>query len=299
MKKLSSSIKSPVKLWAIALFICASAQACKQEHTTAPPVTLQLKVFTAAPSGFEVNSTLVMGNKDAILIDAQFTIADADNLVKLIQDSKKNLTTIYITHSHLDHYFGLVEIKKAFPSVKIVALPSTVTDIQNTYKDRLAYWKTILGDAITSNPIFPEALNGTILTLEGQTLQITGGVQGDIALNSFIWIPSIKAVICGDTDYNGVFPYTIETTPAQRTAWINSISAIQALKPEIVVAGHKNPSLKDDASSLDFTKGYLAYYDQILPTAKSSADFQSKMIAKYPTLDLEIILQLAADAAFK
>ncbi|RYE59273.1 MAG: MBL fold metallo-hydrolase [Sphingobacteriales bacterium] len=302
MKKLSNSAKMRVKLLGTLLCIGIAVQACKSDAKTPQPepkpVTLQVKVFTAAPSGFQVNSTLIMGDKDAVLVDAQFTTTDASNLVKTIQESKKNLTTVYITHSHLDHYFGLVEIKKAFPNAKIVALPATVTDIQKTWKDRLAYWKTVLGETITSNPVFPEPMEGSTLTLEGQSIQIVGGTQGDIELNSYVWIPSIKAAICGDIDYNGVYPYTIETTPAQRKAWANSITAIQALNPAIVVAGHKNPSLKDDAASLDFTKAYLAHYDSVLPSATSSDDFQNKVKAKYPDLDLPIILKLAADALF-
>jgi len=297
MKKLSHSVKASIKLWALILIIPSALQACKKNSDPAP-VTLQLKVVTASPEGFLVNSTIIMGNKDAILIDAQFTTSDAANLVKAIQDTKKNLTTIYITHSHADHFFGLVELKKAFPNVKIVALASTVADIQKTWKDKVAQWKPLFGDKITSNPIIPDVLDGKTLTLEGQSLQIVGNLQGDEADNSFVWIPSLKAVVCGDIDYNGVFPWTIETTPTQRAGWINSVNTIAALNPSIVIAGHKDPSFQNDATSLDFTKGYLAHYDLVLPTAKNSADFQSKVKAKYPSLQLPIILQLAADAIF-
>jgi glyoxylase-like metal-dependent hydrolase (beta-lactamase superfamily II) len=298
MKKLSHLVKTPVRLWAIVLITSAILQACKTNSDPTPPAALQLKVITSSPDGFLVNSTLITGDKDAILIDAQFTLSDANNLVKTIQDTKKNLTTIYITHSHPDHYFGLVALKQAFPNVKIVALASTVADIQKTWRDKVAVWKPTYGDNITSNPIIPDVLDGTTLTLEGQSLQIFGNVQGDEANNSFVWIPSLKAAVCGDIDYNGVFPWTMETTPAQRIDWTNTINTIAALNPTVVVAGHKDPTLKDDATTLDFTKGYLSYYDLTLPTATSSADFQSKITTHYPGLQLEVILQLAADAAF-
>ncbi|KAA2243865.1 MBL fold metallo-hydrolase [Chitinophaga agrisoli] len=286
---------------AIGLISSSTLQACKSDDNDPKPhepAPLQLQVITASPEGFQVNSTLITGEKDAVLIDAQFTISDADKLVKIIQDTKKNLTTIYITHSHADHYFGLVQLKKAFPNAKIVALAATVADIQKKWKDQLAQWQPLFGDGITANPIIPDVLTGTTLTLENETFQITGGLQGDEAGNSYVWIPSLKAVVCGDTNYNGVFPWTIETTPEQRKGWISTINTIAALKPALVVAGHKNPTAKDDAASLDLTKGYLAFYDSVLPTATSSADFQTKIKAQYPNLQLPIILQLAADAAF-
>src|SRR5262245_61341097 len=87
---------------------------------------LQWKVYTASPEGFQVTSTLIYGDKDAILIDAQFTLSDARRLVDTIKQTGKNLTTVYVTHSHPDHYFGFVEIKKVFPNAKLVALSETV-----------------------------------------------------------------------------------------------------------------------------------------------------------------------------
>lgn len=67
---------------------------------------LTTTVFTGSLAGFLVDSTLVAGDKEAILIDAQFDLADAHRLVAMILESKKTLTTVYVTHAHPDHYFG-------------------------------------------------------------------------------------------------------------------------------------------------------------------------------------------------
>jgi hypothetical protein len=111
--------------------------------------------------------------------------------------------------------------------------------------------------------------------------------------------PAIKTVVCGDVIYSGVYPWTLETTPDSRKAWISTVNKIASLSPTVVIAGHKNPTLKDDPSSLQFTKIYLTYYDEALKDSKSSAEFQSKIKSKFPGLGLDIILSLAADAAFK
>src|SRR5438876_1217231 len=76
---------------------------------------LQITVFTSSPEGFLVNSTLVSGDKDAVLIDAGFTLADGRKVAEGIKASGKNLTTVYVTHYHPDHYFGAQAIRDAFP----------------------------------------------------------------------------------------------------------------------------------------------------------------------------------------
>ena len=92
---------------------------------------LQIEVYTSGDRGFAVNSTLVYGNQDAILIDTQFLSNEARDLANLIKEKNRNLTTIYITHGHPDHYFGLAVLKPAFPNAKIVALATTIAGIKN------------------------------------------------------------------------------------------------------------------------------------------------------------------------
>ena len=183
----------------------------------APPSQLHVQVFTSPPEGIAVNSTLVYGDKDAILIDAQFRLSDAHRVVAAILESKKNLTTVYVTHPHPDHYFGLVVIRQAFPNAKFVALPRVVEGIKASWQNRVNAWKPQYGDNIPSNPIIPDALEGNTLTLEGETLQVFGPLQGDSAGdNSFVWIPSLKAIVGGDTLFSGAHFVFAPMSPLRR-----------------------------------------------------------------------------------
>lgn len=259
---------------------------------------LTATVFTASPGGFLVDSTIVAGDKDAILIDAQFDLADAHRLVAALLESRKHLTTVYITHAHPDHYFGLAVIQQAFPKAKLVALPATVAEIQKTWQGKVKQWSGLYGDLVPAHPVLPTALQGTTLTLEGQTLEIHGGVQGDAAGNSYVWIPSIKTVVAGDVIYRGVHAWTADTSPAQRAAWKKTLDELTALKPVTVIAGHKDPKLADDASAIAATRAYLDNFDAAVASSKNSAEIQAKVKAKHPDAQLDIILQLGADAAF-
>ncbi len=259
---------------------------------------LSVQVVTGSPQGFLVNSALVSGEKDVVVIDGQLTLADGHRLVAAILDSKKTLTTVYVTHWHPDHYFGLVVLKQAFPKAKIVAQPATVADIKKTWAAKVKQWGGMFGDNLTAKPVIPSALTGNTITLEGQTLEIHGPVQGDAESGSYVWIPSIKALITGDNTYQGTFVWTAETNAESRKGWLKTLDEMQALKPEIVVAGHKDPKLKDDASAIEATRAYLKDFDVVAAASKSAEELETKMKAKYPKLAMDIVLHIGAAAQF-
>jgi glyoxylase-like metal-dependent hydrolase (beta-lactamase superfamily II) len=257
---------------------------------------LTTQVYTASPSGFLVNSTLVAGDKEAVLIDGQFTLADAHRLVAMIMESKKTLTTIYVTHFHPDHYFGLSVIKQAFPNAKLVATPETIKEIKKTWRAKVKQWGPMYGDLLPKTPLVPAPLKGNTITLEGQTLEIHANVQGDSPDNSYVWIPSIKTVIAGDIVYRGVHPWTAETTAPARKAWVKTLDEIAALAPQTVIAGHKDPKLA--AASLRATRDYLEAFDAAVASSKTPGDVQDKVKKQYGDLQLDVILKLGADAQF-
>jgi len=270
--------------------------------TSATPVRasqLHLQVFTSPPEGIAVNSTLVYGDKDAILIDAQFRLSDAHRLVAMILETKKNLTTVYVTHPHPDHYFGLVVIRQAFPNAKFVALPKVVDGIRASWQGRVKAWKPQYGDNIPSEPIIPDALDGNTLTLEGETLQIFGPLQGDSSGdNSFVWIPSLKAVVGGDTLFSGAHFVFAPMTAAQKKDWMSTIDQISALKPEVVIPGHQIAGAPNDASVLAFMKKYMQDSDAAQASSKSADEFKANMKSLYPNLGIDGLLNISAQAAF-
>jgi glyoxylase-like metal-dependent hydrolase (beta-lactamase superfamily II) len=266
----------------------------------APPAPkLTLSVVTGSPEGFLVNSTLVSGEKDVVLIDAQFTLADANKVVDAIKASNKTLTTVYVTHAHPDHYFGFVAIKAAFPEAKLVALPATIADIEKTWAAKVKQWKPLYKDGITDAPVVPEPVTGDSIDLEGEKLELVGGVQGDAANNSYVWIPSLKAVVTGDIAYDDVYPWTAETTPESRKAWAETIDKLSALEPQLVVPGHQKPEQHQDPASLKFTKDYLAAYDTALASSKTPVELQTKVKAQYPDVALDVILKIGSETALK
>jgi glyoxylase-like metal-dependent hydrolase (beta-lactamase superfamily II) len=251
---------------------------------------LTLKVHTGkGVNGYDVNSTMISGEKDMLVIDPQFSLSEAHRLAAEILESKKNLVTIYVTHPHPDHLFGLAVLHQAFPSAKIVALPATVAGAKTGWPARQKFWFPTYGNNIPGpDPVLPEELSSPMLTLEGEQFPITGGVQGDGPGNSFVYIPSLKAVVAGDTVFDHVY-FGVPKDKA-REDWMKTLDQISALKPEILIPGHQGPGAKNDLSAIAFMKKYIADWDANVKASKTPAEMKAKVLKQYPGLGMEFTL---------
>jgi glyoxylase-like metal-dependent hydrolase (beta-lactamase superfamily II) len=80
-----------------------------------PVVTGVLPPGTKQEMWSPISSTLIYGKRDAVLVDAFITVAQADALADWVEASGKNLTTSYATHGHGDHFFGARTVLQRFP----------------------------------------------------------------------------------------------------------------------------------------------------------------------------------------
>lgn len=264
---------------------------------TTEPVSepLKLEIYNPGPAGiFAVSSVLVTGREDAVLIDAQFSTADAAKLVERIKASGKRLTTIYISHGDPDFYFGLETLKAAFPDAKILATPQTIAHIRETSAGKLAHWGPILGAGAPGQIVVPEPLAGDRLSLEGQALQIIG-LDGPTPDRSVVWIPSIRAVVGGIPVIAGEHVWMADTqTPQSHADWLATLERIAALKPDTVVPGHFEPGAPQGLDAVRFTGDYIRAYDEETAKAKDSTALIAAMKARYPQLGGVSSLELSA-----
>lgn len=260
--------------------------------TTAIAQPLTLDVYNPGDKAiFPVTSTLISGERDAILVDAQFSTREAQELVERIQASGKNLTTIFISHGDPDFYFGLDTLTRAFPKAKVVATPQTIAYIEKSREPKLAYWGPILKDSAPARTLVPQALQGDHLMLEGQTLQLIGHDPKHTSL----WIPSIKTVVGGVLTYANIHPWIADAqTPQARQTWLKSLYELEALEPKTLVPGHFMGQPKLNLDDLRFTRNYLNDLEAALPKAKNSQALIEAMKAKYPALLDASSLELSA-----
>lgn len=261
------------------------------EKAAAP---LSIKVNNADGNSFHVNSVLLTGKQDAMLIDAQFTRADAHRLVADILASGKTLKTIYISHGDPDFYFGLEVIKAEFPDAKVYASAPTVAWIKGSVHKKLAFWGPKMGANAPRAPIVPEVLPTEGLSLEGQELEIVG-LDSELRGRSFVWIPSIKAVVGGVNVFGGLHLWTADTqTREQRAAWSKVLDRILALQPATVVPGHARSAAFDGLSAVKYSQEYLQRFESELAQAPDAAALIATIKRLYPEAGLGIALDIGA-----
>ncbi len=255
---------------------------------------LKLDIYNASENAFGVASVIVSGKTDAVLIDAQFTLADAEKVAQEIKKSGKKLTAIYVSFGDPDFYFGLEVFKRYFPEVTVYASVATVEYIKASAQKKLDVWGGQLGNKVTSNVILPQVLKGNSLDLEGQKLEVYG--LEEFPAKTFVWIPSIKAVVGGINVFGTTFNLWMADaqTAEIRKQWISILEKIESLHPVIVVPAHASSASPFDISAVKHTENYIKFYEEALKTSKTSEALIKVIKEKYPTLTFETALQLGA-----
>ncbi len=259
---------------------------------------LQTEAINAGPGGFLVTSTLITGEKEAVLVDAQFTLSDAHRVAAKVLESGKTLTTVFITHAHPDHYFGLEVFKAQFPGVKIIAAPKVVEEAKATGAGKLGYWKPIIGANLTSSVVVPTAFTANSFELEGQKIELITIDNGESDAATALFIPSTSTLIAGDAIYEGVHSWLADAnTQARRETWLKNLAALKALNPKTVIGGHRAPDAKSGAGVIDEESAYLRDFSAAVAKSKTPEALVSAVNAKYSALQLPIILDLASKAS--
>ena len=156
--------------------------------------------------------TLIYGERDAILVDTLLSVQHSKELVDWVAESGKNLTTIYITHAHGDHFLGLKSLLDRFPNARAFATGSTVAAMQNQIKPEFinSFWEPRFPGQVPSQLAVPEVLEGESLSLEGEELKVVELGHTDTLHTTALHVPSNGLVISGDAVYNNTHLYLAE-----------------------------------------------------------------------------------------
>lgn len=228
-------------------------------------------------------STLIYGKRDAILVDAFMTVGQANALADWVASKNKNLTTIYITHGHGDHWFGVGTLLARFPSARVVATPNTIQVMQgNASPQGLAAWGAGFPGQIPEKLVVAEPLQGNVIDLEGREVVVVELGHTDTDYTTCLHVPSIGLVVAGDAAYNDVHLYLVESSAQKRQEWIAALDKIESLHPRTVVASHKRPENDDSPRIIEETRKYIRDFDRLAETTKTSQEFYDSMLALYP-----------------
>jgi glyoxylase-like metal-dependent hydrolase (beta-lactamase superfamily II) len=228
--------------------------------------------------------TLIYGERDAVLVDTFLSVQHSNELVDWLEESGKNLTTIYITHAHGDHFLGLKILLDKFPRARAFATASTVANIRDQIKPEFirSFWELRFPGQVPSELVLPGVLAGDTFYLEGEELRVVQLGHTDTTNTTALHVPSIGLVVSGDAVYDNTHPYLAECDENARSEWLSALDKIEALRPQSVIAGHGVVDPDSSPRHIEETRSYIRDLNTIVPAASTALDLYQRMLALHP-----------------
>jgi glyoxylase-like metal-dependent hydrolase (beta-lactamase superfamily II) len=227
-------------------------------------------------------STLIIGDREAVLVDPPFTHEQTQQVGDWVERSGKRLAYIYATHGHGDHWFGTGELLKRFPGAIPYATEGTIGIMRRNVEGREWFWDADFPGLIPDTPLVYQTIPADGFTLEGHRIEAIEVGHTDTDDTTVLHVPSIGLIVGGDVVYNGVHQMLLETPGGGFESWLAALDVLESLNPRAVVAGHKNRDLPDDPAIIDQTRQYLRDAQRLLAEKPTPREFYDEIVARYP-----------------
>jgi len=225
------------------------------------------------------------------------TTAEGRELAAWVSQHRRPLRAVYITHPHADHLFGLGPVLREHPEAQPVTLSEMVPAMREQASDGwVQIWEAFFPGQIEAPGTLPEPLDGDSLAIDGATIRFVPTGQTDTHLSSVVYVPDSATVVAGDVAYNGVHMWMYQSTPESRSSWLHALDIVESLSPSTVIAGHRDPGVRDDDAHrvLDESRIYIHDFEAALASSTSPQELIDTMTSKHGHLANPYTLWLAA-----
>jgi glyoxylase-like metal-dependent hydrolase (beta-lactamase superfamily II) len=232
-----------------------------------------------------ITSTLILGQHHATLIDPPLTTTQAADVGDWIAASRRQLTQIYITHGHGDHWFGAIPLVQRFPGVTVKATEGTakLMKAQNDPQFRADFWDQVFPGQLPAGELDVTVVDERGLELDGVALVPVEVGHTDTDDTTMLHVPEMGLLVAGDVVYNGVHLYLTESGGVTGIdEWLTALHTAETLNAATVIAGHKEPGANDDPSHIQATRRYLTDARRLLESSTSAQEFYNNMLALHP-----------------
>jgi glyoxylase-like metal-dependent hydrolase (beta-lactamase superfamily II) len=221
-----------------------------------------------------------------VLADSFITAEQARARADWIASTGKNLTTIYATHGHGDHFFGASLVLERFPKARFVATPAAIEAMkeQSAPQYVASFWESRFPNPLPTRLVVAEELSTDVIELEGERLMVIPLGFTDTEGTACLHVPSLELIAAGDAAYNGVHPRLMEANQShKRDEWISALNKMESLKPRIVIAGHKNVKNDDDGRRvIGQTRQYILDFQELAGKTRTATELYEQMLGRYP-----------------
>lgn len=247
------------------------------------PGKLETITCISNDDGFAVASVIVVGKEECVLLDCQWTLSNAHRVVAEILETGRELTKVFISHAHPDHYFGTEVYQDVFPNAKIYAQPEDIKTIDRELFGKIEHWEKIVGKLnCPHKPLNLIPFEDDYIEIEGEKIEIIKKVWGDLKYNTMMYIPSIKTLYGSDVLFNEAHAFTCEVSAKGRAKWRAEMDRFEAYNAEVIIPGHAKPGTEFNASSFRFMRDYLDATEEEIANTNDVASFYYNMEKRFP-----------------
>lgn len=232
-----------------------------------------------------IPSTLIYGAREAVLVDSFITKGQAQAQLDWVRAKRTNLTGIFATHGHGDHFFGASVLLEGYPAARFVTHADAVPVMRRQIAPEFfrSFWESRFPGQLPERVVVAEALAADHLEVDGKRLSVIRLGFTDVEGTACLHVPSLDLVAAGDAVYHGVHPRLVEAIQQRRIDdWLRALDRIEALDPRVVVAGHKDPLRDDCPRAVEETREYILTLQRLARTAASRTALYETMLGRYP-----------------
>ena len=259
-------------------------------------------IFAAPEPAFLVNSFLLEGADQVVVIDAQFLASSARALRAKLDAIGKPLAALILSHPHPDHYNGAAILVEGLGEVPVLATAATNEGIRATAEAKRAFWTPRYGADYPQAFVYPNRIVGSGEKLSFGDIELTvddlgPGESSDIVL---FHAPRTDELFASDLLYSGCHPWLAEERADLWQAQLDAVKTRYA-GTATVHAGH-GPS--GTVRLIDAQKDYIAGFEALVRTmvrADALGDQDKVAIRRiwterHPRYPLEFLIDFNADA---
>jgi glyoxylase-like metal-dependent hydrolase (beta-lactamase superfamily II) len=255
---------------------------------------LELRMYSGVEASLFPNSVLILGGKEAVLVDGQWWLSEGEKVARMIADSGRRLTTVLITHAHPDHYMGLQPVLARFPAARVLARRAIRDEIRFSFQSKRRHWQELVPDDMPLEPPPVEEFSGAAIELEGHEIRFVDLPPSETLVATAFYIPSARALITGDLVFAGSHSYLADVD--NPVSWIDALSYARSAGPiEMVYPGH-GPA--GGPEQIDAAIAYMKVYAEVARPGVRVADMAREMTRRYPGHRGAILLWLTRGPGF-
>jgi glyoxylase-like metal-dependent hydrolase (beta-lactamase superfamily II) len=255
---------------------------------------LHMQVFSAKTAN--VNSFIFFDSLGSLIVDTTRNSKDALEVAKRATKGTGPVV-IFITHGHPDHYLGMGELKRKFPSAKIFVASQEIKDDIIASAQLMEQLHVLDSEPLmkAKSEINPNGFDyqGEIQVLTENTLRMPSGKKIEVIANfpateaaheTMLFSKDLNSLFASDLAYNGVHLWMGRGVDSKAIGnWQRELMTLKSQFGQLNVKVYPGHGPQTDSRVFDADFKYINEFLSVVKNSKTQDEAKNEMIKRYPT----------------